>query len=153
MLICLRAITWSVRDLRPIIRSVQDPRAVTRWGGLMSITPNLCCDETKNQGTYTRVTPSTIEPSWMNRKIVNDSLPFSLYVFLHADFSALTKLSSHFKNLFPAILNWWSSTIQTDITLLCTHELGWENRRLLIFSISHLQSYHIIYWEGFSGMK
>ena len=22
----------------------------------MSITPNLCCDETKNRGTYTRVT-------------------------------------------------------------------------------------------------
>ena len=22
----------------------------------MSVTPNLCCDETKNQGTYTRVT-------------------------------------------------------------------------------------------------
>ena len=25
-------------------------------GALMFITPNLCCDETKNQGTYTRVT-------------------------------------------------------------------------------------------------
>ena len=22
----------------------------------MSVTPNLCCDETKNRGTYTRVT-------------------------------------------------------------------------------------------------
>ena len=23
---------------------------------LMSVTPNLCCDKTKNQGTYTRMT-------------------------------------------------------------------------------------------------
>ena len=34
-------------------------RAVTCQGALMSITPNFCCDETKNWGTYTRVTSST----------------------------------------------------------------------------------------------
>ena len=32
-LICLRAITWSFRDLRAITRSIQDPRAVTCRGG------------------------------------------------------------------------------------------------------------------------
>ena len=30
------------------------PRAPN--GALMSVTPNLCCDETKNQGAYTRLT-------------------------------------------------------------------------------------------------
>ena len=32
------------------------PRAVTRQGALMSVTPNFCCDQTKNRGAYTRVT-------------------------------------------------------------------------------------------------
>ena len=31
-------------------------RAVTRLGALSSVTPNLCCDETKNRGAYTRLT-------------------------------------------------------------------------------------------------
>ena len=34
----------------PRPESCDAPRA------LMSVTPNLCCDETKNRGTYTRVT-------------------------------------------------------------------------------------------------
>ena len=34
-------------------------RAVTRQGALMSVTPNFCCDETKNRGAYTRVTKVT----------------------------------------------------------------------------------------------
>ena len=36
-----------IRDLKAITWSVQDPRAVTCEGALMSITPNLCCEETK----------------------------------------------------------------------------------------------------------
>ena len=28
----------------------------------MSVTPNLCCDETKNRGTYTRVTDGFTNP-------------------------------------------------------------------------------------------
>ena len=46
-LIYLRAIARSVRDLRAMTRSVQAQRAGHAEGGLMSIPPNLCCDETK----------------------------------------------------------------------------------------------------------
>ena len=53
-LICLRAITWSIWDLRAITRSIQELWCTE--GALMSTTPNLCCDETKNRRTYTRVT-------------------------------------------------------------------------------------------------
>ena len=31
----------------------------------MSITPNLCCDETKNRGTYTRVALGTTKLLWL----------------------------------------------------------------------------------------
>ena len=32
------------------------PESCDALRALMSIAPNLCCDETKNQGTYTHVT-------------------------------------------------------------------------------------------------
>ena len=44
----------SYNTVCPRPESCDAPRA------LMSVAPNLCCDETKNQGTYTRLThPST----------------------------------------------------------------------------------------------
>ena len=55
-MICLRAITWSIRDLRPIHGLSKTWELWHAEGALMSVTPNLCCDETKNRGTYTHVT-------------------------------------------------------------------------------------------------
>ena len=40
----------SYNTVCPRPKSYDAPRA------LMSVTPNICCDETKNRGTYTRVT-------------------------------------------------------------------------------------------------
>ena len=39
----------------------------SRGGTLMSVAPNLCCDETKNRGTYTRVTISSFNLKEINR--------------------------------------------------------------------------------------
>ena len=72
--------------------TVCSPRAVTRQGALMSVTPNLCCDETKNRGAYicltlpkahltshSRISCSrwVITPSWLS-----GSLRFFLYSLL-----------------------------------------------------------------------
>ena len=45
----------SYNTVSPRAKSCDVPRA------LMSIAPNLCCDETKNQGTYTRVTQPSLK--------------------------------------------------------------------------------------------
>ena len=55
-LICLRAITRSVRDLRAITKSVQDPRAVPLRGGFNVRHSKSLLWRDKNQGAYTRVT-------------------------------------------------------------------------------------------------
>ena len=46
----------TVRSRPESCNTVCPLRAVTRQGALMSITPNFCCDETKNRGAYTHVT-------------------------------------------------------------------------------------------------
>ena len=43
-------------DLFMSYNTVCPPTAVTRQGALMSVTPNFCCEETKNRGAYTRLT-------------------------------------------------------------------------------------------------
>ena len=45
----------SCNTVCPRPESCDAPRA------LMSVAPNLCCDETKNRGTYTRVTKRTFK--------------------------------------------------------------------------------------------
>ena len=56
--------------LRAITRPVQDPRAVARRGASMSVTPKLCCDETKNRGACTRLT-SILPPRGRDRIAVS----------------------------------------------------------------------------------
>ena len=48
----------------------------------MSITPNLCCDETKNQGTYTRMTLGSITT---NKPSGGDGIPAELLQILKDD--------------------------------------------------------------------
>ena len=48
----------------------------------MSVTPNLCCDETKNRGTYTRV---TIPPTWTSPRFsTHHALSGCPLAFTHA---------------------------------------------------------------------
>ena len=73
-----------VRSRPESYNTVCPPRAVTRQGALMSITPNFCCDETKNRGAYTRLT-----------------LPFCLISFLPQSSKKYEKAAA-FPRLLPA---------------------------------------------------
>ena len=58
-----RAVTLSCNtDLIKSYNTVCPPRAVTLQEALMSVTPNFCCDETKNRGAYSRDSKAPFGP-------------------------------------------------------------------------------------------
>ena len=77
----------------------------------MSVTPNLCCDETKNQGTYTRMTLGSITT---NKPSGGDGISVELFQILKDD--AVKVLHSMWQQIWKT-LQWpqdWKSLFQSQ---------------------------------------
>ena len=104
----------SYNTVYPRPESCDAPRA------LMSVTPTLCCDETKNRGTYTRVTTSTPrspQPCSQRHQSLSPSSTDTALAWdplypgpIHKQADSRFRMPLFCKDLGPTYIHQWSST-------------------------------------------
>ena len=94
-------------------------------GALMSVTPNLCCDETKNQGTYTRMT----ERWWPAQYFISSGIDEERSWRKGGKSSGKSMPRNSFHNLPENLLNTWPVLTVFIGLILGTKEI--KDRRTL----------------------